>query len=120
VKKLVFSIAKNSKDLRWDYYRGSGKGGQKRNKTSNCCRVTHIPSGAVGKSEEGRSQKQNRQKALRRMAESDKFRTWARIEVAKRSGEEREIKAKVERMMRDVKTEVVEDGKWVDEKVVSK
>lgn len=45
-----------AKDCRWDYYRGTGKGGQKRNKTENCVRCTHIKSGAVGKSEEGRKQ----------------------------------------------------------------
>lgn len=38
-------------DCRWDYYRGSGAGGQHRNKTSSAVRCTHEPSGAVGQSE---------------------------------------------------------------------
>jgi protein subunit release factor B len=113
-KELLFSITKDSKDLRWDYYRGSGKGGQKRNKTENCCRVTHLPSGAAGKSEEGRSKLQNRKKALRRMAETRQFRDWVYIEAARISGEQREIEQRVERSMLDVITEVRVDGRWVE------
>lgn len=43
-RKPILSVTK--KDCRWDYYVGSGKGGQKRNRTSNCVRCTHIDSGA--------------------------------------------------------------------------
>lgn len=52
-KHLLFFLSR--KDFRIDFYRGRGKGGQKKNKTENCCRMTHLESGAVGKSEEGRS-----------------------------------------------------------------
>ena len=53
-KKLLFSVT--AADCRFDYYRGSGKGGQKRNKTSSAVRCTHIASGAVGASDDTRSQ----------------------------------------------------------------
>ena len=33
------------KDFRIDWYSGTGAGGQKRNKTQNCCRITHIETG---------------------------------------------------------------------------
>ena len=33
----------NKKDLKIEWYRGQGKGGQHRNKTENACRLTHIP-----------------------------------------------------------------------------
>lgn len=32
-------------DLRVEWFSGTGKGGQNRNKTQNCCRITHIPTG---------------------------------------------------------------------------
>ena len=32
-------------ECRWDQFRGSGPGGQKRNKTSNAVRLTHQPTG---------------------------------------------------------------------------
>ena len=56
-------------DLRIDYYRGSGKGGQHRNKTDSACRITHLPTGIVAKSEDQRKQPQNRKTAFKRLAE---------------------------------------------------
>jgi protein subunit release factor B len=112
-KELLFSVRGNSKDIRWDYYRGSGKGGQKRNKTENCCRCTHLPSGAVGKSEEGRSKDHNKRQAFRRMAESEKFMKWVRIEAARATGEEAIINAKVAKALKNVTTEIKKDGRWV-------
>lgn len=38
-------------DLRVEWYSGSGKGGQHRNKHQNSCRLTHIPTGVVRKAE---------------------------------------------------------------------
>lgn len=113
-KDLLFSLTKD--DFRWDYYRGSGKGGQKRNKTSNAVRCTHEPSGAIGKSEEGRSQWQNKKIAFRRMAETDEFRKWVRIEAARKSGDLQKIKERVDKECRDnVRVEVQRDGKWTEE-----
>lgn len=54
-------------DLRIDYYRGSGAGGQHRNKTDSACRITHLPTGLVGQSENSKHQRQNRTLAFRRL-----------------------------------------------------
>lgn len=50
-----------------DRFRGSGPGGQKRNKTSSAVRVRHRPSGLAAHATESRSQHQNKARALRRL-----------------------------------------------------
>jgi protein subunit release factor B len=77
---LLFSVKLS--DLREEQYRGSGAGGQKRNKTSSAIRFTHEPSGATGESESQRSQLQNRKEALRRLSVNPTFIRWAHAQAA--------------------------------------
>ena len=51
-------------DVEWKAIRGSGAGGQARNKTSNAVQVFHKPSGLMIRCESQRSQSQNRSDAL--------------------------------------------------------
>ena len=43
----VPSFRVDERDLRIEWYSGTGAGGQHRNKHQNSCRITHIPSGIV-------------------------------------------------------------------------
>ena len=112
-RKLILSIT--ASDCRFDYFKGSGTGGQKKNKTSSAVRCTHIASGAVGQSQDGRSQLHNKQTAFVRMAETTKFKNWLRVETARKLGMEEEVERKVKDAMHpsNIKIEVREDDKWV-------
>lgn len=55
-------------DLRVDTFRSSGAGGQHVNKTESGVRFTHLPTGIVAESTDGRSQHKNRDIALNRLA----------------------------------------------------
>src|SRR6478609_2957838 len=54
-------------ECRADHFRGSGPGGQKRNKTSNGVRLVHEPTGIIITATESRSLKENRVHAIRRL-----------------------------------------------------
>ena len=56
-------------DLRIDFFRGSGPGGQHRNTSETGVRITHLPSGIVVTATESRSRHQNLQRARARLAE---------------------------------------------------
>lgn len=114
-RKPLFSVT--AKDCRFDYYRGSGKGGQKRNKTSSAVRCTHIASGAVGQAEDTRSQPKNKSLAFKRMAESDKFKKWHRVEVARCTGRLQQAEEATDRAMapRNLRLEGKdENDRWVE------
>ena len=52
---------------RLDFFKATGKGGQKRNKTSSAVRLIHQPTGISVTSSNSRSQSQNRSDALRKL-----------------------------------------------------
>lgn len=113
MRELLFSVT--AKDCRFDYYRGSGAGGQHRNKTESAVRCTHLASGAVGQAEDHREQPRNKKLAFERMAKSKKFQGWARIEACRVTGKFAEIVERVDQEMRvnlrvDRKDE---NGRWV-------
>ena len=100
-KRKWFSLT--AKDFDWSVYKGTGKGGQKRNKTSSAVMCKHPPSGAIGKCEDYREQKQNRKIAFKRCVESAEFQSWINLEIDIGLGR--------------VKCESFHDGFWKEEKV---
>jgi hypothetical protein len=64
---LFLSDAQLLQQCRLDTYRGSGPGGQKRNKTANAVRLTHLPTKLAVTATESRSLALNKLHALRRL-----------------------------------------------------
>lgn len=113
MRKPIVSVT--ASDCEFEYYRGSGDGGQKKQKTSSACRCRHRPSGAVGQAQDHREQSRNRQLAFGRMANTKEFQAWIKLETMKRTGEIQQIEAKVEQEMKKIKTQVRDkSGRWVD------
>lgn len=114
-KELLFSVT--LADCRVDTFRSGGKGGQHQNTTDSGVRITHLASGAVGESRDERSQHMNKRTAFRRMAESERFRKWHRIECARRMGRFDAIERETDRAMnpRNLRIDVQIDGRWVPE-----
>jgi len=57
------------RDIRIEYYRSRGPGGQRKNKKETAVRIRHIPTGITVIATEFRSQARNRQLALERLRE---------------------------------------------------
>lgn len=111
-RQPLFSMT--DRDFEWSYTKGTGAGGQKRNKTSSAVHCHHKESGAHGYSESSRSQFDNKKDAFKKMAESNEFQSWLKMEVLRRSGQMAQIDAEVEKQLKNVKIETRQDGRWVE------
>lgn len=78
-KTKMFSLT--AADCRWDVFRGSGDGGQKKQKTSSGVRCVHEPSGAEGKATDSRMQSVNRKTAFERMVATPEFQSWLTLKI---------------------------------------
>lgn len=116
-REKLFSVT--LKDCDVQFYRGSGAGGQKRNKTESACRIVHIASGAEGSCESHREQTRNKSEAFRKMSETEKFKIWLKVECSRVTGQLADIEAKIEKELKSVQIEVKDEkGRWTKVKEI--
>lgn len=113
-RELLFSVT--AADCDWSYTKGTGAGGQKRNKTSSAVHCTHRASGARGYSEASRSQHDNKRDAFVKMCGTPEFKAWHKRETWKRLGVLDQIDRAVEQGMRpeNLKLEIRVDDRWTE------
>jgi len=114
MKELLFSITK--KDLKLDFFSGTGAGGQHRNKHQNCVRLHHPESGAIATGQSQRDRQSNIREALQNLVKNPKFRIFlARKNFELTAG--KTLDQIVDEMMigKNLKIESKdESGKWVE------
>lgn len=67
MKKFLIDLKNLKKEAKLDCFKGTGPGGQHKNKTMSCVRLFHPPSGVRVIATESRSQIRNRELAFKRL-----------------------------------------------------
>jgi len=57
----------DEKELRWDWFSGTGAGGQHRNRHCNCLRLKHLPTGIQVTSQNHRDRPSNEREAIEKL-----------------------------------------------------
>lgn len=109
MKEKIISLNKNDFDVQ--AIRGSGPGGQHRNKTSTGIRITHKESGAWATATDNKSQKVNKRNAFLRLVETKEFKKWLNREVNIKMGVLDEVEKAMDPV--NIKCEVQDNGLWV-------
>lgn len=114
-KKLLFSVT--IKDCEVSAFKGSGSGGQARNKISSGIRIHHPPSNAVGRASDSREQHRNKRTAFLRMLETKEFKAWHKVMCCRLMGQ-KSVEELVEETMhpKNILTEIKDEaGVWIKE-----
>lgn len=116
-KEKLFTISKSNGDFIVQPFKGSGKGGQKRNKTMSACRIIHPESNTVSECQEERSFEQNKKKAFLRLIEKESFKRWMKLETGRKLGVLADIEREVDKTMvtNNLQVEYFDGEKWVKE-----
>lgn len=94
LERHMAALGIREQDLKEQFVRGSGHGGQKLHKTSSCVVLKHIPSGIQVRCEKDRSQAANRFLARRLLA--DKLES----QILGKKSEEQRLREKIRRQKR--------------------
>jgi len=96
-------------DLIEKFILGSGKGGQKVNKTSSCVYLKHLPTGIEVKCQQARSRELNRFQARRELCEKIAYEIHQ--EKTKKQRKMEKIRQQKKRRSRRLKQKILEDKK---------
>ncbi len=96
-------------DLTEKFILGSGKGGQKVNKTASCVYLKHLPTGIEVKCQQERSRELNRYLARRELCEKIAYEIHQ--EKTKKRKEMEKIRQQKKRRSRRLKQKILEDKK---------
>ena len=89
MERLVKELGVRPEDVEEQFVRGSGKGGQKVNKTSSAVMLTHLPTGVSVRGDAHRSQALNRREAFKLLL--------LKVEVEKRGAASKLMRAAFKR-----------------------
>jgi len=113
-----FKVTKKDFEVTW--FSGKGAGGQHRNKHMNCCRLKHKVTGIIKTGQSNRDRQSNQAEALNAMAEDKRFKAYCQLQLS-----ELELKEKTGKTIHDLvneamkpenlKIEIQQNGKWIDE-----
>ena len=102
-----------------EFFTASGPGGQHKNRVKTACRIRHIDSGAVAVATEHKSQSQNKEAAFRRVVETNRFKSWHKLETARRLLKYQSIEEMIEDLvdkqlgLHNLKLEIQDEtGRW--------
>ena len=81
-------------EIKIEYMRGQGPGGQKKNKTASACRITHLATGISGYADE-RSQSHSRKAAMQALTDKLDAKSNGENAAAKKADRDRKIREEV-------------------------
>lgn len=114
LKRRMEELGINEDELREQFVLGSGKGGQKQNKTASCVQLKHEPTGLEVKCQQSRSRELNRY--LARVALCDKLEEKLLGEKSKKQQAYEKIRRQKRRRSRKAKEKMLEGKRIQSEK----
>lgn len=111
---LMVKLGVKEDDIEEKFVLGSGKGGQKLNKTSSCVYIKHVPSGIEVKCQKSRSRDSNRFLARRELCERIEERVLG--EKSRKRQEIERIRRQKRRRSRRQKERMLENKRHQSEK----
>ena len=119
LRRRMKKLGIREEDLVEKFIHGSGRGGQKLNKTANCVYLRHVPTGIEAKVQESRSREVNRYLARKILCEKLEEQIYG-IESARKKAQHKIRKQKARRSRRAKEKMLEEKRKQAEKKVLRK